>query len=125
MQKYFTEARSLLALGIPIVLAQFSQTAMGFVDTVMAGSVSEIEMSAVAVVFHLAASYSFWPRNFDGINPNRCTNEWVRPSQPNRHDQIQQGLWLALLLALGIICLLYNSQLIISNMPHIDKRIGR
>lgn len=49
MNKYFKEAQSLLALGIPIILAQFSQTAMGFVDTVMAGKVSETDMSAVAV----------------------------------------------------------------------------
>ncbi len=49
MNKYFKEAHSLLVLGIPIILAQFSQTSMGFVDTVMAGKVSEIDMSTVAV----------------------------------------------------------------------------
>ncbi|WP_252719845.1 MATE family efflux transporter, partial [Acinetobacter baumannii] len=40
---------SLLALGIPVIIAQFSQTAMGVVDTVMAGAVNATEMSAVAV----------------------------------------------------------------------------
>lgn len=35
MQKYFVEARQLLALAIPVILAQVAQTAMGFVDTVM------------------------------------------------------------------------------------------
>ena len=33
MQKYISEARLLLALAIPVILAQIAQTAMGFVDT--------------------------------------------------------------------------------------------
>ncbi|WP_016678057.1 MATE family efflux transporter, partial [Yersinia pestis] len=49
MQKYIVEARSLLALAIPVVIAQLSQTAMGVVDTIMAGSVSATDMAAVAV----------------------------------------------------------------------------
>jgi len=124
VQKYFTEARSLLALGIPIVLAQFSQTAMGFVDTVMAGSVSEIEMSAVAVGF------SIWlPAILFGQGLLMALTPIVAQMNGSGRrnligDQIQQGLWLALFLALGIMCLLYNSQLIISNMPHIDPELA-
>ncbi|MGL4194673.1 MAG: MATE family efflux transporter, partial [Edwardsiella piscicida] len=49
MQKYWREARSLLALAIPVIIAQIAQTAMGFVDTIMAGSVSATDMAAVAV----------------------------------------------------------------------------
>ena len=43
------EVRVLLALTGPLVLAQLSQTAMGFVDTVMAGRVSAVDLAAVAV----------------------------------------------------------------------------
>ena len=49
MQKYFSEARQLLALAIPVILAQVAQTAMGFVDTVMAGGYSATDMAAVAI----------------------------------------------------------------------------
>ena len=49
MQKYFIEARQLLALAIPVILAQVAQTAMGFVDTVMAGGYSATDMAAVAI----------------------------------------------------------------------------
>ena len=49
MQKYLTEARQLLMLAIPVILAQVAQTSMGFVDTVMAGAVSATDMAAVAV----------------------------------------------------------------------------
>ena len=43
------EASVLLRLTGPLVLAQLSQTSMGFVDTVMAGRVSAIDLAAVAV----------------------------------------------------------------------------
>ena len=49
MQKYVIEARQLLALAIPVILAQIAQTAMGFVDTVMAGGYSATDMAAVAI----------------------------------------------------------------------------
>lgn len=43
------EAGLLLRLTGPLVLAQLSQTAMGFVDTVMAGRVGAVDLAAVAV----------------------------------------------------------------------------
>lgn len=43
------EASVLLRLTGPLVLAQLSQTAMGFVDTVMAGRYSAVDLAAVAV----------------------------------------------------------------------------
>lgn len=124
MQKYFTEARSLLALGIPIFLAQFSQTAMGFVDTIMAGSVSETEMSAVAVGF------SIWlPAILFGQGLLMALTPIIAQMNGSGRrnligDQVQQGLWLAFLLSLGVMFLLYNSKIIIGNMPHIDPELA-
>lgn len=43
------EAGLLLRLTLPMLLAQLSQTAMGFVDTVMAGRYASIDLAAVAV----------------------------------------------------------------------------
>jgi len=43
------EARTILKLSGPIVLAQLTQTLMYFVDTVMAGRVSATDMAAIAV----------------------------------------------------------------------------
>lgn len=43
------EASILLRLTGPLVLAQLAQTSMGFVDTVMAGRVSAVDLAAVAV----------------------------------------------------------------------------
>lgn len=46
---FLHEAKILLKLTGPLVLAQLAQTSMGFVDTVMAGRVSAIDLAAVAV----------------------------------------------------------------------------
>lgn len=46
---YRYEAARLLRLTGPIVLAQLSQSSMGFVDTVMAGRVGPVDLAAVAV----------------------------------------------------------------------------
>ena len=43
------EAGLLIRLTLPLLFAQLSQTAMGFVDTVMAGRYASIDLAAVAV----------------------------------------------------------------------------
>ena len=43
------EIRALLALATPIIIAQLAHTAMGFVDTLMAGRVSPQDLAAVAL----------------------------------------------------------------------------
>ncbi|MFB6421933.1 MAG: MATE family efflux transporter [Candidatus Malihini olakiniferum] len=49
MQKYLSEARSLVTLAVPVIIAQFSQASMGVVDTIIAGAYSATDMAAVAV----------------------------------------------------------------------------
>ncbi len=44
-----TEARLLLTLAAPILTAQLAQQALSFVDTVMAGRVSAVDLAGVAV----------------------------------------------------------------------------
>src|SRR5690606_6873230 len=43
------EVKALLALAGPIIVAQLANTAMGFVDTLMAGRVSSHDLAAVAL----------------------------------------------------------------------------
>ena len=45
----FQESRQILTLAVPIVIAQLSQTAMGFVDTLMAARYSTEDLAAVAL----------------------------------------------------------------------------
>lgn len=43
------QAKRLIQLAIPILIAQITQTLMGFIDTLMAGRVSAVDMAAVAI----------------------------------------------------------------------------
>ncbi|MBD2785978.1 MATE family efflux transporter [Xenorhabdus sp. DI] len=125
MQKYLNEARSLLALGIPVVIAQFSQTAMGFVDTVMAGKAGAIEMSAVAV------GTSIWlPTILFGQGLLLALTPIVAHmngsgQRKNVAGQIQQGFWLAIFLSILIIAVLYNSRFIIEAQHNVDPVLAQ
>ena len=106
---YHQEISKIIKLSTPLFIAQFAQTAMGFVDTVMAGGVSATDMAAVSI------AASIWlPCILFGVGVLMA----LLPLTAQAHGadnsieipQIgQQGLYLALLLALPIALLLYNA----------------
>ncbi|RTR33620.1 MATE family efflux transporter [Shewanella atlantica] len=49
MNQFGFQAKRLVQLALPVLIAQVTQTMMGFIDTVMAGRVSAVDMAAVAV----------------------------------------------------------------------------
>ncbi len=99
MQKYFVEARQLLALAIPVILAQVAQTAMGFVDTVMAGGYSATDIAAVAIgTSILAAGDPLRPR------PSAGAPRWWRATQRIRAAGAYRAAGASGLLA-GRLCL--------------------
>ncbi|KAB8307495.1 MATE family efflux transporter [Erwinia endophytica] len=124
MQKYLTEARQLLALAIPVILAQVAQTAMGFVDTVMAGSVSATDMAAVAV------GTSIWlPAILFGHGLLLSLTPVVAQyNGSGRRDrvayQVRQAYWLATFAAVLIMVVLYHAGFMIRAMQHIDPALA-
>ncbi|CNH63494.1 multidrug efflux protein [Yersinia enterocolitica] len=120
VQKYIVEARSLLALAIPVVIAQLSQTAMGVVDTIMAGSVSATDMAAVA------GGTSIWlPAILFGhglllaLTPTVAQLNGSGRRNQIAH-QVRQGFWLAFCVSVLIMVVIYNSDHIIMRMHNID-----
>lgn len=120
VQKYIVEARSLLALAIPVVIAQLSQTAMGVVDTIMAGSVSATDMAAVAV------GTSIWlPAILFGhglllaLTPTVAQLNGSGRRNQIAH-QVRQGFWLASCVSVLIMVVIYNSDHVIKQMHNID-----
>jgi len=90
-----TEARSLVSLAIPVYLGQIAQIAMSFVDTVVAGQSSAVDMAAVAV------ATSFWiPGIMFGqglimaITPLVAQAIGAGDRRQSAHF-LRQGLWLA------------------------------
>ena len=124
MQKYLTEARQLLALAIPVIIAQVAQTAMGFVDTIMAGSVSATDMAAVAV------GTSIWlPAILFGHGLLLSLTPVVAQyNGSGRRDriafQVRQAYWLAALAAFLVMLVLYNAGFMIRSMHDIDPALA-
>lgn len=113
---YSQETVKILKLSIPLFIAQFAQTAMGFVDTVMAGGVSANDMAAVAI------ATSIWlPCILFGVGVLMALIPLT--AQAHGADDLQkipktgqQGLYLALLLSIPIILVLYNASSIVAYM---------
>lgn len=124
MQKYFIEARSLLALAIPVIIAQISQTAMGVVDTIMAGAYSATDMAAVAV------GTSIWlPAILFGHGLLLALTPVIAQlNGAGRRDriahQVRQGFWLASGVSVLIIAVIYNSKFVIDMMHNIDPALA-
>ncbi|WP_044177189.1 MdtK family multidrug efflux MATE transporter [Phytobacter massiliensis] len=124
MQKYFTEARQLLALAIPVILAQIAQTAMGFVDTVMAGGYGATDMAAVAI------GTSIWlPAILFGHGLLLALTPTVAQlNGSGRRDriahQIHQGFWLAGVMSVLVMVVLWNAGYIIGAMKNIDPQLA-
>jgi multidrug resistance protein, MATE family len=116
VQRYWSEARQLIRLASPILVAQVAQIAMNFVDTVMAGQVSAVDLAAVSV------ASSFWlpvillvqgiimalTPIVSQLNGARKRNE-VRPA-------VHQAFWLALMVTPIAMLALYVSPLALEYM---------
>lgn len=106
---YRQEINKIIKLSIPLFIAQFAQTAMGFVDTVMAGGVSANDMAAVSI------AASIWlPCILFGVGVLMALIPLTAQAHgANNSAKIpeigQQGLYLALLLSIPITLLLYNA----------------
>ena len=124
MQKYVIEARQLLALAIPVILAQVAQTSMGFVDTVMAGGYSATDMAAVAI------GTSIWlPAILFGHGLLLALTPVVAQlNGSGRRDriahQVRQGFWLAGIVSVLVMVVLWNAGYIISAMHNIDPQLA-
>ncbi|MDU6411774.1 MAG: MATE family efflux transporter [Yersiniaceae bacterium] len=123
MQKYLIEARSLLALAIPVIIAQISQTAMGFVDTIMAGSVSATDMAAVAI------GTSIWlPTILFGHGILLAMTPVVAQlNGAGRRDriahQVRQAFWLVAALSLLVIGVISQSGHLLNLMQDVDPAL--
>ena len=106
---FLFESKKIIKLSVPLFLAQFAQTAMGFVDTVMAGGVSSTDMAAVAI-----ASSIWLPCILFGVGVLMALIPLTAQAH-GANDLIQlpktgqQGLYLALLLSIPIAIILFNA----------------
>nr|WP_232374588.1 MATE family efflux transporter [Pseudomonas chlororaphis] len=118
------ELRSLLALALPIMIAQLATTAMGFVDAVMAGRVSPRDLAAVAL------GNSIWIPVFLLMTGTLLA---TTPKVAQRVGAgtfgeigplVRQALWLALVVGLSASLILVNAEPILHLMKVDPELIG-
>lgn len=116
MHRYKKEASNLIKLATPVLIASVAQTGMGFVDTIMAGGVSAIDMAAVSI------AASIWlPSILFGVGLLMALVPVVAQlnGAGRQHKipfEVHQGLILALLVSVPIIAVLFQTQFIIRFM---------
>nr|WP_306416311.1 MULTISPECIES: MATE family efflux transporter [unclassified Vibrio] len=116
VHRYKTEASNLIKLATPVLIASVAQTGMGFVDTVMAGGVSAIDMAAVSI------AASIWlPSILFGVGLLMALVPVVAQlngsgRQEKISFEIQQGAVMALLISMPIIGVLFQTQNILNLM---------
>jgi MATE family multidrug resistance protein len=95
------EVKALLALGFPIMLTQIAQASMGFVDTLVAGQYSTLDLAAVAL------GSSIWlPIYLAATGILMATTPLVAFASGSKKTHgvlsiFRQGIWVAI--TLGII----------------------
>ncbi|GGP60929.1 MATE family efflux transporter [Shewanella saliphila] len=116
------QVKRLINLALPVLIAQVTQTMMGFIDTVMAGRVSAVDMAAVAVgtslwlpaiLFVQGLLMSFTPvfSQHHGAN-----NQQVIPSL------IFQAGYIAIIGAIGVMIFLASSTYLLDLM-HLEPQL--
>ncbi|MDV7104405.1 MATE family efflux transporter [Vibrio sp. TH_r3] len=116
MHSYKNEAKKLVSLATPVLLASIAQTGMGFVDTVMAGGVSATDMAAVAV-----ASSIWFPTILFGMGLLMALVPIVAQlNGANKTQQVPmeifQGFWMALFLVAPTLLVLFQTESILTAM---------
>ncbi|WP_044870255.1 MATE family efflux transporter [Pseudomonas sp. LFM046] len=110
------ELRALLKLAAPIMVAQLSNSAMGFVDAVMAGRVSPRDLAAVAL------GNSIWIPVFllmTGIllaTTAKVAERFGAGKQAEIGPLVRQALWLALVVGISGALLLLNARPVLELM---------
>ena len=119
------EIKTIMILGLPIIIAQLSQTDIGFVDTLMAARVSAEDLAAVAL------GSSFWLPillSMGGIlmatTPLVAHQVGAGQIQETR-VQFQQGQWIAICLTVLAIILLNNNTTLLEYMDIRGSLLGK
>ena len=101
------ESKQLVALALPMMLAQIAAVGVGFVDTVMAGAAGKDELAAVALgSAAFSTLYITWLGVMTALNP-MISQLWGAGKTAEVGETGRQGLWFGLLLGMvGMLLLL-------------------
>lgn len=124
VHRYQKEAKQLIQLATPVLIASVAQTGMGFVDTIMAGGVSATDMAAVAVAASIwNPVILFGAGLLMALVPVVAQLNGAGKTEKVPYE-ISQGFWLSLFLTLPILAILFQTQIILGWME-IEPELSR
>lgn len=113
---YSDNSKRLFKLSLPIFISQLSASGMGFADIVMAGLVSDDDVSAIAVSNSIYFPlFLFVLGTLNAITPTVSYLNGAGARNLIAH-QIRQGVWIVLAMALPLMAIFLNSHLILDFM---------
>lgn len=122
-QHYRHEIKNLVTLAIPVMIAQISQTAITFVDTIMAGNYSKTALSGVAIAVSIWLPTILFGQGLLTVLTPIISNLNGAAKREQVADQTRQGVVIALILSIIMMLVLYNSDIIISFRSSADHPI--
>ncbi|WP_109078757.1 MATE family efflux transporter [Aggregatibacter kilianii] len=116
VKEYHIEAKKLIAIAIPILLAQIAQNSMGLVDTIMAGRVSAADMAAISVGASIWLPLVLFGHGLLLALPP--TISYLNGSGQRKRiaHQVRQGIWIVLFSCIPLGLLIYNSDVVLQKM---------
>lgn len=113
---YKQNTQQLFKLALPIVISQLSASGMGFVDIVMAGLVSDEDVSAIAISNSIYFPlFLFVLGVLNAITPTVSYLNGAKQRSRIAH-QIRQGVWIVFAMSLPLIFIFLNSHWILDFM---------
>ncbi|QIM63604.1 MATE family efflux transporter [Pasteurellaceae bacterium Orientalotternb1] len=114
--KYPENTKRLFKLSLPILMSQIAASGMGITDIVMAGLVSDADVSAIAVSNSLYFPlFLFVLGVLNAITPTVSYLNGSGQRELIAH-QIRQGVWIVLMLSLPLLVVFLNSHFILDFM---------
>ncbi|WP_257797171.1 MATE family efflux transporter [Aggregatibacter actinomycetemcomitans] len=123
VKEYHIEAKKLIAITLPILLAQIAQNSMGLVDTIMAGRVSAVDMAAISVGASIWLPLVLFGHGLLLALPP--TISYLNGSGQRRRiaHQVRQGIWIVLFSCIPLALLIYNSDFVLQKM-NMEQRLA-
>lgn len=111
---YRHEIKHIITLAIPVMIAQISQTAITFVDTIMAGNYSKTALSGVAIAVSIWLPTILFGQGLLTVLTPIISNLNGAAKRNLVADHTRQGVVIALILSVMMMMILYHSDKIIS-----------
>lgn len=121
--QYRSEIKNLITLAIPVMIAQISQTAITFVDTIMAGNYSKTALSGVAIAVSIWLPTVLFGQGLLTVLTPIISNLNGAAKREQVADHTRQGVVIALILSVIIMFTLYHSDKIIDLRSSADNPI--